>query len=146
MDHSDGGADRVGDGARNDAPPGALTWKSGKQRNELLWRWQAAMITVFGQQARCLRVAWLLEKLFNVKKGYCWASDTTLARYTGLQVNKLQSTLTLLDRERAIIRAHVAMADGRTQRRIYPSAALIPPNLDPTWGVGIPPSARGDRI
>jgi hypothetical protein len=124
------------------APNGVLTWaKSSKQRNHVLQRWRHAVFSNFGQQARCLRVCWVLSDLFNVEKGYAFVSDPTLSELTSLPRNKTQATLTELERGGAIVRTRVFL-DGRRQRRIYPAAAILPPKM----GGADTPSKRGYRI
>jgi hypothetical protein len=85
----------------------------------------------------------VLYDLFNAKLGYAFPTDSHLSKLTGLALDKLQSTLTILDRGGAIIRCHVEMPDGRTQRRIYPSAALIPAE---TGGADTPRLPGGQNL
>jgi hypothetical protein len=121
----------------DDKPDRALTWTSPAQRNRILNRWRSAIFVAFGDQARCMRVAWVLSDLFHTKKGFAFASDPYLAKQTGLPVNKVQESLTKLDRGGGIIRAH-ALANGKSQRRIFPS-------LPPGSGGGDTPRQPGGQ-
>jgi hypothetical protein len=124
-------------------PPTALTWNSRAQRNRRLEIWRSAIFAAFGDQTRCLRVAWVLAGLFHTDKGYAYPSDSYLATATGLPVNKLQATLTALDRGGGIVRSHVFQPNGRSQRRIYPASALIPPTVG---GVDTPQQLGGQNL
>jgi hypothetical protein len=123
-------------------PDGALTWASAEQRKRALQSWRQAIFSYFGNSARAIRVAWVLAELFNVKSGFAFASDGYLAKATGLRRNKLADTLTALQQDRAIIRVHVEI-NGKMQRRIYPSAALVHPNSG--YG-GIPQKKGGQNM
>jgi hypothetical protein len=123
-------------------PHGALTWTNAKQRNRKLLLWRRAICTTFSQQVRCIRVAWVLTDLFNAERGFAHASDQYLATEAAVALNKLETSLTLLERGGAIIRVHVYV-DGKPQRRIYPSAALIPPQLG---GVDTPHLVGGQNL
>jgi hypothetical protein len=65
-----------------------------------------------------------------------------LANETGLPLKKLQAALTAMERNSAIIRVHVFI-NGRPQRRIFPSAALIPPAVG---GVHTPQQPGGENL
>jgi hypothetical protein len=132
---------RVGTGDAN--PASALTWNSRTQRNRLLQVWRGAIFSAFGDQARCIRLAWVLADLFHAEKGYAFASDPYLATATGLPVNKLQATLTGLDRGGGIVRTHVFQPNGRSQRRIYPASTLIPPTVG---GMDTPQQLGGQNL
>jgi hypothetical protein len=109
------------------APSGALTWGSAAERNRLLRLWRRAVFSIFGEQPRAIRVAWVLTDLFNVKRGYAFASNPYLAEVTNMAVNKLRATLGILESGGAIIRAEVINpATGQTQRVIHPATAIIP--------------------
>jgi hypothetical protein len=123
-------------------PDGALTWASAEQRKRALQRWRRAILATFGDSSRALRVAWVLADLFNVKSGYAFPSDRHLAEETGLRLNKLQETLTALERDGAILRVHRVQADGRTHRHIYPSRKFIPPTVG---GGGTPQQPGGQN-
>lgn len=124
-------------------PPGALTWASPAERNRRLKVWRRAVFAVFGEQARCARLACVLMDLFNVKRGYAFPTNSYLAGETNMAVNKLRATLLILESGGAIIRAEVInAATGQTQRVIYPASAIIPrPALG--HGGGAPPWGRG---
>jgi hypothetical protein len=104
------------------APSGALTWASAAERNRRLKLWRRAVFSIFGEQPRAIRVAWVLTELFNVKSGYAFPSNPYLAEQTHIAVNKLRETLLILENGGAIIR----VATGRPQRVIYPATAIIP--------------------
>ena len=78
------------------APSGALTWGSAAERNRQLRLWRRAVFSIFGEQPRAIRVAWVLTDLFNVKKGYAFPSNYYLAEETKMAVNKLRATLGIL--------------------------------------------------
>jgi hypothetical protein len=112
-----------------------LTWATAAERNRKLKPWRRAVLTVFADQPRCLRIAWVLADLFNAKSGYAYASNEYLADETHMAENKARATLGILEAGRAIIRTYV-IYNGRKQRVIYPSSALLP---RPTVGrVGVP--------
>jgi hypothetical protein len=99
------------------APPGALTWRSAAERNRQIAAWRRAVLTRFGQQTRALRVAWALESLFNVKRGYAFASNQYLADATGMAMRDVQKGLLALEGE-AIIR--VVNRGRTTTRAVWP--------------------------
>ena len=118
------------------APSGALTWTSTKDRNRVLKLWRHAVFAVFAEQPRAIRIASVLVDLFNVKKGYCFATNAYLAQETSIAANKLRATLLILEDGGAIIRANVTNPDtGQVQRVIYPATAIIP---RPALGQGEP--------
>jgi hypothetical protein len=109
------------------APPGALTWASPAERNRLLRLWRRAVFAIFGQQARCVRVACVLMGLFNTKSGYAFPTNEYLAEETCIAVNKIREALGILESGGAIMRANVTNpATGQPQRVIYPATAIIP--------------------
>jgi hypothetical protein len=109
------------------APPGALTWASSAERNRLLRLWRRAVFAMFGQQARCVRVACVLMGLFNTKSGYAFPTNEYLAEETNIAVNKVRETLGILESGGAIMRANVTNpATSQMQRVIYPTVAIIP--------------------
>jgi hypothetical protein len=107
------------------APPGALTWSSAAERNRQLAPWRRAVSITYAEQSRCLRIAWVLDHLFNAKTGYAYPSNNYLADETGIAQNKVREALGLLENGGAIIRANFNH-NGRQQRVIYPARALIP--------------------
>ena len=120
------------------APSGALTWTSTKDRNRVLKLWRHAVFAVFAEQPRAIRIASVLVDLFNVKKGYCFATNAYLAQETSIAANKLRATLLILEDGGAIIRANVTNPDtGQVQRVIYPATAIIP---RPALGQGASPT------
>jgi hypothetical protein len=127
----------------DDAPPMSLRWHSRHQRNRVLRQWRRTVFAAFGDQSRCIRVAWVLLDLFHAERGFAYPSDPYLANETGLPLNKLQAALTTLDRGGAIIRVHVVAKDGRTQRRIFPSRVLIPPEAG---GIDTPQLMGGQNL
>jgi len=93
-----------------------------------------------------------MTDLFNIKKGYSFASNSYLAEETGLAVNKLRATLLILESGEAIVRCNVTnVATGQPQRVIYPATAIIPrPALGqgegaPSWGRGGEPQQLGHQ-
>jgi hypothetical protein len=119
-------------------PSGALTWASAAERNRRLRLWRRAVFSIFGEQPRAIRVAWVLTDLFNLKRGYAFPSNYYLAEQTNMAANKLRATLGILESEGAIIRANVINpATGQTQRVIHPAKAIIP---RPTLGLGGSPA------
>lgn len=119
-------------------PDMALRWTSAKSKYAALDAWRSAMMQQF-PESRCIRVLWELEHLFNTEKGYAYPSDALLSKATGLNLTKLQSTLTKLDRGGAIIRWHFTI-NGKRQRRIYASGQLIPSKKG---GAHTPQQVRG---
>src|SRR5262249_19078369 len=108
-------------------PAGALTWASSAERNRGLRVWRRAVFAIFGQQARCVRVACVLMELFNLKKGYAFPTNEYLAEETSIAVNKVREPLGILESGGAIMRANVPHpATGQQQRVIYPATAIIP--------------------
>jgi hypothetical protein len=107
------------------APPGALTWRSAAERNRLLRLWRSAVLATFGNSSRCVRLAWVLSDSFNSKTGYAYASNPYLADETHIPENKMREALRALELGRAITRGWVTH-NGKRQRVIYPSAALLP--------------------
>jgi len=122
-------------------PPGALTWSSPAERNRKLMPWRRAVLSAFGESARCLRVAWVLDHLFNAKLGYAHPSNAYLADATGMRVNKAQGALATLETGGAILRGYVTH-NGQPRRVIYPATALIP---RPTAGQWATPTAGEGR-
>src|SRR6516225_5324139 len=122
------------------APPGALTWASGAERNRKLIPWRRAISMTFAERPRCLRVAWALDGLFNGKSGYAYPGNHGLANMTGLPINKVQDALLALESGGAILRITlVTPGGGWPQRLIYPATALLPtPTVGspPRWGWG----------
>ena len=51
-----------------ESPPYALSWRSAAERNTKLRALRRAIMTVFSEQTRVLRIAWALEGLFNVRQ------------------------------------------------------------------------------
>ena len=134
------------------APPGALTWASAAQRNLRLKLWRRAVFAIFGEQPRAIRLAWVLTDLFNVNRGYAFASNPYLAQETSMAVNKLRATLGILEGGGAIMRTNITnTATGQSQRLIYPATGIVPrPALGqgegaPTWGGGGEPRQPGHQ-
>jgi hypothetical protein len=98
-------------------PAGALTWRTAAERNKRLGAWRRAVLTRYGEQTRALRVAWVLEGLFNIKRGYAFPSNEYLADATGMAVSDVQKGLRALDCE-AIIR--VLKRSRTTKRAVWP--------------------------
>jgi len=133
-------------------PPGALTWRSSARRNRLLKVWRREVFARFGEQARCVRVACVLMDLFNVKRGYAFATNPYLAEETCIAVNKIREALGILESGRAIMRTNIINpATGQKQRVIYPAIGIMPrPALGqgegaPTWGGGGEPRQPGHQ-
>jgi len=109
--------DRSDDNAQAIEPPiDALTWRSSEERNRLLHKWRRAVLPRYGEQPRALRVAWVLESLFNVKRGYAFPSNEYLAAETGMTERDVQKGLQALDD--VIVR--VVKRGGNTDRKIWP--------------------------
>jgi len=109
------------------APSDTLTWASAAERNRLLKLWRHAVIVRFGERPRCIRLAWVLMDLFNVKSGYAFPTNYYLAEETNMWVSHVGETLLILESGGAIIRAEIANpAIGQPQRIIYPATAIIP--------------------
>lgn len=129
------------------APESALAWRGNRARSKALRLWRASVSKAFSARPRCLRVAWSLEWLFG-KDGYAFPTDGFLARELAMDVDHVQEALKDLERGEAIIRASVFI-DEKPQRRIWPSAALIPPDAGgihtPRQAIDIPPDAGGQR-
>jgi hypothetical protein len=128
-------------------PPGALTWETPAQRNRKLKDWQRGVFAVFGEQGRAMRVCWVLSSLF-VNKGYCFATNRTLADMTVMAENKVQSTLKDLEADDAIVRGSVTDANGQKQRVIYPAIGILIRTASrhggtPNLGVGGDPQQVG---
>jgi hypothetical protein len=119
-------------------PKGALTWKSAKQRSARMFAWQVAVMAKFSTSHRVLRVAWLLHALC-LKEGYAYPTDSYISKTLGIQLNHVQTALASLERESAIVRAS-CFVSGKPQRRIWPSAGIIPPTVG-----GIHTPHRGSR-
>ena len=118
------------------APSDTLTWASAAERNRLLKLWRHAVIVRFGERPRCIRLAWVLMDLFNVKSGYAFPTNYYLAEETNMWVSHVGETLLILESGGAIIRAEIANpAIGQPQRIIYPATAIIP---RPALGQGEP--------
>src|SRR5262245_10465036 len=87
-------------------PKEALTWKSAKSRGALLFDWQCAVQARFKGSSNALSVAWLLCTLCK-KEGYAYATDSYISRLTGIKINKIQATVTALEKAGAIVRGSV---------------------------------------
>jgi hypothetical protein len=129
---------------RTGTPRGALTWDTPAQRNRVLRLWRRAVLIIFGEQPRCVRLAWVLADSFNAKKGYAFPTNGWLAEETSLKANKVQSALKDLEDGRAIVRGWVTHPSGQKQRVIYPARDIIPRHWGtPTVGVGGDPHQPG---
>jgi hypothetical protein len=87
---------------------------------------------MFGEQSRCIRLAWILADSFNARTGYAYPSNAWLADECLMAENKVQATLRTLELGRAIVRGWV-VHNGQKRRVIYPASVLVP---TPTVGVG----------
>jgi hypothetical protein len=103
------------------APPGALTWRSALERKRVLRVWRRVVLTRFGERPRALRVAWVLEGLFNTKTGHAFPSNEYLRDETGMSVSDVQKGLHDLDGE-VIIR--VVERARNTKRTLWPKRVL----------------------
>ena len=121
------------------SPPQTLSWRSATERNRKLRAWRRAIMTVFSEQTRVLRIAWALEGLFNVKTGYAYPSNSWLANETGVQENHVRAALLTMEQAGAITR-HTIVYNGHPQRIIYAASTIIP---RPIVGRGGSPSSRG---
>jgi hypothetical protein len=114
----------------NEIPTAALSWQTLGQKAKGLDIWRVEVGKHFSESPRVLRVAWSLEWLFN-REGYAFATDGYLSRKLAIPVNKIQSSLTELERAGAIIRASV-FVKNKAQRRIWASWIIlgkIPPAM-----------------
>lgn len=114
-----------------EAPCDALSWCTAAGKAKTLHQWRRACLRTFS--GRSLRVAWALEHLFG-KHGYAFPSDKYLASETGMALNKVELSLSELEREGAISRVHILRGPGRFERRIFPAKTLVerldlPPRL-----------------
>jgi hypothetical protein len=107
-------------------PKDALTWKTPRQRSNLLFGWHCAVTTKFASSARAVRIAWLLSLLCQNKDGSAYAADSYISKTLSIPVNKVQQALAELEKAGAIVRAS-SFVDGKPQRRIWPSTKIIPP-------------------
>jgi hypothetical protein len=104
------------------APPGAMIWADKSAKQHRLREWRQGVGRKFGEAPRVLRVAWTLEWLFT-DEGYAFASDSFLARETGLHVDSVSKALTALQRGGAIHRVRTGCG-RKAERRIYPMVAV----------------------
>jgi hypothetical protein len=130
---SEGGAQRAD---HITAPHGALTWRSAAERNRRLRDWRRAVAITFAEQPRCLRIAWAIEHLFNVKTGYCNASNTYLASETALTPRNVQKALAALETDGAIVRGVTVQSGGQRWRAIYPATSILAVGVTSTVDVG----------
>src|ERR1700741_5185 len=105
-------------------PADALTWKTSKQRSRRMFAWRVAVMNKFDSNVRVVRVAWLLDALCW-KEGYAYPTDSYIADTLGLDLRNVQRALLKLEEDGAIVRASV-FVNGKPQRRIWPSAKIIP--------------------
>ncbi|KJC47314.1 hypothetical protein UB31_18840 [Bradyrhizobium sp. LTSP849] len=110
-----------------------MRWSKASDRARKLDLWRTAVGRHFAGSARVLRVAWTLEWLFNLHRGYAFPTDARLAQKLGIPILKVQQALLDLERAGAIVRASVVQTDGRKQRRIWPSTEL-PSTIFPAVG------------
>ncbi len=125
-----------------DCPPSkALVWTNPTEKTQALGSWRRAVIRLFGNFGRTLRIAWTISELAG-QKGYAFPSDSYLSQDVGIPVSKVQESLTLLERADAIYRVHV----GAT-RRIYLNKRIIDVvALPPTAGGRASPLLRGGTL
>jgi hypothetical protein len=130
---------------RTGAPPGALTWDTPAQRSRRLKDWQRGVLAKFDErQVRAIKLCWVLQNLFSVKAGFCFATNAALAEMTMMAENKVQATLKDLEDARAIVRGWVTHPNGRKQRVIYPATGiLIRQRGTPVVGVCMDPQQPG---
>jgi len=76
-------------------------------------------------------LAWVIEGLSR-KNGFVTASNSTLARETGIALNKIDATLQAMEALGVIIRGKVPKGGGSFERRIWP--ILGPFNQPPPRG------------
>jgi hypothetical protein len=136
------GARHVAEADTDPAPRGVLTWRSAVERNKLLNLWRLAVFAVFAEQPRCIRLAWVLANLFNIRTGYAYASNGWLAKNTLLQENKMRQALATLESAGAILRTSITHPSGQKQRVIYPATSILP---RPTVGQGGEPQQVGHQ-
>jgi hypothetical protein len=109
----------------DEAPHGALTWRTARERNQLLRHWRRYVLTRYGERA--LRVAWVLQDLFNVKTGCAFPSNEYLAAETGMPLRDVEKGLQDLDDE-AIVR--IIKRGRNTSRKIWPKRIFDPSTMD----------------
>jgi hypothetical protein len=138
------------DKAQVQGSPGVLTWRTPHERNKLLRPWRLAVSIAFAEQPRCLRIAWVLDGLFNVKTGFCNASNSYLSKVTGLPVSKVQEALARLESDGAICRVTtLPTTGGQRWRAIYPATFLLAnlrEGVTPTVGATGNPHQLGVQI
>lgn len=122
-------------------PHAALRWDSATQKRTRLRVWRREVMRVFAEQARAIKVAWILADLFRLE-GYANASNSYIADLTGIAANKVSDTLAVLDQGGAICRVHRIVGENRTQRQIYPARTLTPH----CGGMGVHPIAGDGGI
>src|SRR4051794_21684349 len=93
-------------GKEGEWPPGAIAWKTSREKGTLTRQWRRANMAKYGDQSRQLTPLWALENLTSLY-GYATAGDGELAKETGLPPKSVQSGLMVLDRDGAIVRVHV---------------------------------------
>jgi hypothetical protein len=105
-------------------PSAAITWETPAQRNRLLDRWRHAVSVAFAEQPRCLRVAWALDHLFNLKTGFAYPSNPSWQRKQGAPRN-VQKALEALEADGAIVRTITVQTGGQRWRAIYPATSVL---------------------
>jgi hypothetical protein len=113
-----------GSDAETAPSPNAITWRSGAERNRKLRQWRRAMFMHYGQQPRALRVAWVLADLFNIRDGYAFARNSHIAVQAVVTERNVQKTLTMLQKDGAILRRTITVK-GQRLRVIYPATAIV---------------------
>lgn len=119
-------------------PAKAVRWSKASDRARKLYTWRTAVGRHFAGSARVLRVAWTLEWMFNLHRGYAFPTDGRLAQELDIPILKVQQALLDLERAGGIVRASVVQSDGKKQRRIWPSTELPAVIFPATGGMDIP--------
>jgi hypothetical protein len=118
----------------NQTPAGALMWRNSTEKGRARWLWRIGFKAMYGANPRHLLLGWCLEALSG-RDGFSTASDSYLAKETGLPLKSVQAGLTAMDRSDAIIRVHVA-ENGTFKRRIFLAEAMAERGRDTPCGRG----------
>jgi hypothetical protein len=102
----------------DEVPAGALTWAKRKDFDRLERLWRDAVIELCGTKARNLRLGWVLVGLVE-QDGFCRAQDPYLCKATTMETGSVQKALVDLVARGLLIRGHVPLQKGGTQRRLF---------------------------
>jgi DNA-binding MarR family transcriptional regulator len=99
-------------------PRDAIPAAGDRERAAMLYAWRDEVFRQFGQQARTVRVAWVLVDL-AAKNGYAHASDGWLAKATKVASNHVNAALRALERAGLIAKRHVMNGTAIAERRVW---------------------------